>query len=220
MNLLEMRNKTLNYLDDDSLDRYNSTDEIDGYINTAYITKYGEAVHARYPGLLSPRAFINIVNGQDYVNLPSDFYKARGVYLNYNNRYIPLTYKEQFEDVIDLTPKPFTMHKPDYFFRGSTLSFNAVPSGAIANGIMLEYYPECTRLVNDTDSPVTGFKKDWHEIIPVLAAIIAKEGREEDDATGLMRVLDRVSVPFSSDIFYMTESRMYTEPFDYGDLES
>jgi hypothetical protein len=72
-------------------------------------------------------------------------------------------------------------------------------------------------LTNTTDSPVTGFNTQWHDLIPLRASIWAKGGREEEDVGNLSAMLAQSEKVFMETMNRMSNARAYVEPFDMED---
>ena len=69
-------------------------------------------------------------------------------------------------------------------------------------------------LVNDTDSPLDGFNAQWHQLIPVWAAMQAKSLREEEDIVNIQNMLAAKEAPFNDMLEKMIIARVRTEPFN------
>lgn len=219
MNLSALRTKTRYFLDDDSATRWTDA-EVDSYINEAYRFYYNKLVANNYDGVLK-QASINLVSGQDQYSLPSDWFKTRILYKleSSANFEIPLQYKRNYDNWVDTTGWGSSFYTPAYDYVADTtgelkLVLYPEPSFSENNGLKLFYWPTVTELTLTTSSPVTGFNTQWHDLIPLRAAIWAKAGREEEDVTNLSGMLAQSETAFNETINRMSNARAYVEPFD------
>lgn len=219
MNLQTMRTKLRYYLDDVNSQRWSNNTELNYYINIAYRSYYDELVVNGYKGLLTTPVELDTVANVESVALPVDFLKAWRVDRILPGGYAPLDFREIYEDYIYKTGASYSYYRPTYSFRGNNLILNPIPQNSETSALRVIYYPNLTVLSDDTDEPVIGFRPSWQEMIPVKAAIIAKQGREEDDATGLISILDSVSKGYNEDLSNMTDARIRNDGFNFGDYD-
>jgi hypothetical protein len=212
-----MRTKLRYYLDDVNQQRWSEPIELDYYLNLAYKSYYNELIDEGYKGLLATPSFLDTTGGIETVSLPSDFYKAFRIDKVDGDRYIPLRYKENYENEICRNNNSYYY---TYSFRGENLVLNPIPSTTETNSLRLIYYPEMVDMSDDTDEPVAGFKESWQEMIPVKAAILAKAGREEDDVTGIKTILIEISKSYNNTLRDMSEARINAEGFNFGDFDN
>jgi len=202
MTLDEMITATRFYLDDDSESRI-FDNEITYYINLAYDYYYNDCINKSYQRFLTTTE-LSLTDGK--VALPSDFYKAQIVYFLDSGSYTPV---EHYINYTDSVSTDNSYGDVTYDFEGNYITFNGVNTGTIK----LVYYPEMTELSLSTDEPITGFLKNWHKLIPLHAAIIAKGGREEEDLQGLLNLKAIFEQPYNDYLTRMTNSRSYVQPF-------
>lgn len=201
MTLQELLNAVRRYLDDDSEYRYSNEDELIMYINIGYAHYYYDLINKGYRRLLK-HSDLTITDGLGAI--PSDFYMANNAYEIFTDTYVPIPFFTNYEYSESTTSSRFS-----YSFEGNFFKFNGYDSGTAK----IVYYPTMTNLSLFTDSPVTAFLPNWHDLIPVYAAIIAKGGREEDDTSGLERIQAKLEKPYNDYIIKMTNSRSYVHPF-------
>lgn len=214
MNLGELRTKTRYYLDDDS-GTWWVDGEVNNYINIAYGHYYQELISHGYDGLLQAPVNLNIVASTDTIALPTDFFKVKTLLRVIDTRKIPLKYYRNYDNTEYTTN--CGEYVPTYDFQGLNLKLYPVPDSSYTAGLTLRYWPVMEELVDDIDAPVDGFIVSWHNMIPLLAAIFAKGGREESDISGLSSLLQKIEEPYRNTLQSMTISRQTVESFSTGD---
>lgn len=220
MDLAALRVQTRYYLADDNNKRW-SVAEVDSYINMAYGYYYDRLINVCYDGLVTTPVLLDMTSGTNTIDLPTDFYKAKILYRFYPStstgaiKKIPCYFKNNFENTQIITGLSGMFYRPSYSFLGQKLLLDPVPFQTIEEAFELVYYPIKANLVNTTDAPVNGFSTEWHQLIPLRAAMLAKL-REEDDTTGIQSILSIQEQPFNNMLNVMSIARIRTEPFDSG----
>ena len=217
MTLAQLLTKTRYFLDDDSAARWADA-EVTSYINEAYRFYYNQLVANNYDGILK-QASIALVANQDQYSLPSDWFQTRIVYRVENDYEYPLQYKRNYDNWVDTGGQGSNFYNPQYDYTGDTsglrkIVFYPEPDFSDATGIKIFYWPVMTELSGDTDEPVIGFNAQWHDLIPLRAAIWAKGGREEEDVSNLSGMLKDSEDSFYKTITRMSNARAYVEQFD------
>jgi hypothetical protein len=218
MMLSEFRTQTRYYLADPNNKRW-GVPEVDSYINMALGFYYNKLVNLAYEGIATTPVDLNTVAGTNTIALPSDFHQGKILYKYYPSvktgatKKIPCKFKQNYEQTQLLSGLTGT-YKPSYSFVGRSLLLDPVPWETLTAAFELHYWPVMTNLVNATDEPVAGFSKQWHQMIPIKAAYIAKSLREEEDTTNIERLLAVEEQPFNDMLDVMTIARRQIEPFD------
>jgi hypothetical protein len=153
-------------------------DEIDWYINEAYKYYYNYLVHSDYNRLRSTTN-LSIVSGTETVALPSGCLSCSMLERVFDTKTIPLEYKERFEYRNITSGADSSYYLPTWTVRGSNIVLEPTPTASWTNGLLLHYYPEPSEMSSDSDEPDAGFLSTFHGMLPVKAAIFAKEGRQE-----------------------------------------
>ena len=217
MNLLQLREKTRDYLDDTSSVRF-ITAEVNRYINQAYRHYYNRLVNGHYDRLLTTPLLMSATASVASIALPADFEKAKILYRVLDNRKVPMQFRSNYEQT-EWTSGGFGTglgYMPSYDFIGSNIILNPIPEANIVDGFELVYWPVMTELSADTDNPVSGFSTSWHELICLRAAIIAKSNREEEDVVNISNMLMNEEGPFNDMLLEMSTARQFVEPFYTG----
>lgn len=215
MSLATLRAKTRIHLDDTNSANYRYTStNIDSIINDAYLYYYLMAVEAKYEGLLSAPAPLNIVSSTETIALPSDFLIGWKVSRVIDGKRVPLTNKRNYDNIKYTTGGLGSgFYYPNYEFRGTNLVLDPTPTESVTSGIYLEYWPSATLMTGDTDDVAAGFKQEWEPAIPLLAAKTLKAGKEEEDTSGIDSLLMKAERPIFKALGLMTSARKRTERF-------
>lgn len=205
------------YVNDSNTIRFSQA-EAYYYINEAYKYYHGRLVSCGYNSLLATTTTLDITADTNTIALPSDFLRARLLErVDSNGWYVMYDY-EKDSGYIEDTDGATGDYIPEYSFQGTNLVLIPTPTESVSDGIRLTYWPVATEMSDSTDTPESGFNSTWHGLIPLLAAINAKAGREEQDALPLINILDKMEQPFNDMIDRMTVARQTAEPFCTGRL--
>ena len=227
MNLGQMRTISRYYLDDTSAERWKDP-EMNYYENRAYQYYWNKLVDESYDALLKTPVLLNIVANVDIVQCPVDFYKCKRLEIIMGNRIIPLTAKHNYDDVMPLNGvSSQALYMPIYSFQGTSILLEPLPAINMPNALKLHYWPtvqsydyggslQVGGMVLDSDQPFGGFNQQWHDMIPLRAARIAKQNREEEDVSNIDNDLKEMEIPFYDAIEKMTSARSYVQPFFTG----
>lgn len=213
MNLGEIRTLVRNLLDEPSEGFWTDT-ELNIYINAAYEHYYLRIINSDYAGVLTTRTSLNIVAATDTVALPSDFLKHKKLERVFDTYKVPIDYNERHEMGTQTSGADSGNYLPTWQIVGSDIVLEPPPSTSASNGLLLWYYPELTELSADGDTPVTGFRKNWHKMLAVKACVFAKGLKEEESDDALIRMLITLEDPFETALQRLVVARQYVEP-DY-----
>ena len=212
MTLLQILTKARYYLDDDDKVRYPDV-ELTTYVNQSYRFYWNKLVNASYNGILATPASLNIVATVATIALPADFYKIKNILRVLSDKKVPLYYREGYEDYV-YTNFGMSIYAPTVRVRGSNLLLNPLPQSSETGGIEVEYWPTITELSANGDIPA--FNVQWHEVIPIKAAIIAKSMRDEEDVENIAAILAIEESVINDAMDYMTIQRSTVDPFIIG----
>lgn len=185
------------------------------YINEAYRYYYERLVSNGYGSLLATPTLLNIVANVNTIALPATFLRSRLVERVIDNDWYPMNYLENYNNFED-TDSVSVDYIPDYSFQGTNLVLIPTPTESVTSGIRLTYWPYATEMTTSTSTPDSGFNTQWHGMIPVLAAIFAKGGREEQQENPLYTMLQKMEQPFNDMIDAMTVANQSAQPFYTG----
>lgn len=214
MNLGQMRAKARILLDESSAVFW-SDDEINWYVNIAYKQYYQHLVFSDF-NRLRTTGLLSIVSGTETIALPTGCLSAAMLERVFDTKTIPLEYKERFEAPNLTSGADTSYYLPTWTVRGANIVLEPTPSASFSNGLKIHYYPEPTEMTVDANTPDAGFISTWHDMLPVKAAILAKEGRQESDTAGLQSFLNQLEEPFVSITENLVTSRQYSAPFITG----
>lgn len=213
MNKGEMRAR-VRYLIDEPTETFWLDVELDTYIDAAYNYYYQDLLNANYDGIEAAPTNLNIVSGTSTVALPSDFAKARMLERVFSTQTVPLRYVERQEEANIITPMDSSYYLPIWSIIGSNINLEPTPPSSWANGLKLWYFPIPTPMTADAHTPDSGFRAMWHDLIPLRAAVMAKEGKEEADASGILKILQPLETMFHETLSASTTiTRQYVTPF-------
>jgi hypothetical protein len=213
MNLGTIDTRFSYFVNDSNHVRFNTTTERYFYINEAYKYYYARLVSCGYKSLLTTPTLLDITADSELVALPSDFLRATLVERVIDDIWYGMCPFEKDSDYVEYTDWVDSDDIPQYSFQGNNLVLIDVPTESVTEGIRLTYWPVATEMSETTDTPDTGFNSMWHGLIPVLAAIYAKGGREEQNSGPLGQMLGKMEQPFNDMIDRMSVGRQTATPF-------
>lgn len=188
------------------------------YLNEAYKYYFARLVSCGYGSLIkSPPSSLNITANDNKVALPSDFLRVRLLERVIDACWYPMKYIENYNYSEDTT-SAYGDEIPDYSFIGNNIVLKNTPTESVTGGLRLTYWAYATEMTTSTSTPDSGFNEQWHGMIPVLAAIYAKGGREEHQSAPLVSMLGKMEQPFNDMIDSMTVAYQEAQPFYTGVL--
>lgn len=177
MNLLELRNLTLTWLDDVNAG-YFTTDQVNRWLNNAFREAQKLMLQAGQNYYLIPVQTTLVVNQSDYI-LPSDFEKLHRLEL-------VVAGSSPNEDVVPICPitinqrdlVPNHTGQPQYYdIKRNRLELFPSPDTPLV--LRLYYSPRVQEMILDTDVP--DLPEQYHEFLSILATIdgLLKDGRDQ-----------------------------------------
>lgn len=169
--------------------------EINGLMEEAYSVMYNKLVNANENYFISPYTLTLVAGTEDY-NLPSDFFKLKGVDISRNGfkyamNQVPWDSRSKYQVTTSYQSTPI-----DYMFYGNKLRFLPIPNAGFS--VTLYYIPAAPVYVDDNTviDGVSGFEK--YIVYSVAATIRAKEEKSTIDfdnkaAMALMDMMNAIS---------------------------
>jgi hypothetical protein len=160
-------------------DATNSTwgdEELTQYLNEGVRRYFAEAV-LRMEGAFVTTTTLECTSGQDYITLPSDFFKVKNLYIKDGDGYRLLPYRNNLTDgYLSSGDTGSSMYAPSYAFRGNTkLILHPVPGFTSTGGtFLLEYVAFPTTLVSGGDSLTSHVSPIFKDLIEMYAVYKAK----------------------------------------------
>jgi hypothetical protein len=129
-------------------DLLNQPDPNNSFWNDEELTRYlNEAIRIHMAeltdideGQFGATYTLNIVESQETVALPSDFFIARALYKVTNQENILLSYRNNLTESYPTDGEGTSeMYAPSYYFRGNNIVLRPLPRFSEAGGLLLEY---------------------------------------------------------------------------------
>lgn len=185
--LTVLRQQTRTYLDEATTADWTDV-EVDREINVAYMKVY-TAVVGVFEDYYSTKATASTVADQQEYSLPTDFYKARRVEINYTTsiadsvarRAIPVSLDAVLRDLGDSSSGVTVLRTPCYYIRGSLIGFLPVPTETGSAAITLWYVKQISELSSASDTIDIPFPDRYYDAIALqAAATLLRKGQQEE----------------------------------------
>lgn len=117
-------------------------------------------------GQFDTKTTLNLVNGQEEVALPTDFYEARAVYRVCNGYNQIMSYNNNLTSGYDTSNGASgDSYVPDYYFRENNLVLRPAPGFNETGGLVLEYTAFPETLIIGGDVMVSGISPIFKELV-------------------------------------------------------
>lgn len=168
-----------------------SDQELTEYINEA-IRMYFAEVILNMEGQFIAVTTLGVTADQETVDLPSDFFSIRALYIQRTNGWDILAYSNDITAGFDTTSGGSLTYRPLYFFRGNKLVLHPTPNFTDASNLRLEYIQFPDMLLNGGDTLTSQISPIFKQLIEMYAVYKAK--LKESTVNGV----DMVSIPKSN----------------------
>lgn len=203
-------------------DPTNSTwgdEELTSYLNEGVRRYFAEAV-LRMEGAFVTTTTLECTSGQDYITLPSDFFKMKNLYIKDTDGYRLLSYRNNLTDgFITSGATGSSVYYPAYMFRGNTkLILQPTPNFTSTGGtFLLEYVQFPTTMVSGGDSLTSNVSPVFKDMI-VMYAVWKAKVRESltsgtDTAALALQNLNDLYTAFQQVLSQMSANPTYTLPW-------
>lgn len=223
--LLVMENKVRRNLGDKTspssgVQRYNQT-LIRDLINEAYLYYAAMMIDSGEGDFCETRQTIDIVAYQQEYDLATLLtfipVKLRLVERKYSNIRYVLKKWEKNDGSVNENGMGAGFFFPTYRFVGTKLCFNMVPNFSETATISIEGYRAPDEMVNDSDTPASGFLNLYQNLLILYATIGALESKEASGMAGdpemFRRRLEKQEAIFIETMNNRTASRESVDPF-------
>lgn len=194
-------------------------DELTIYINDA-IRQYFLVVNENAEGQFDATpVYLNIVSGQEEVDLPTDCFEVRALYKVQSQRNVMLVYDNNLTKsygTVDNTGGD--TYAPSYYFRGESLVLRPVPQFNETAGLLLEYTAFPETLITGQDSMTRGISPVFKELVVKYACYQAKlkesSVRGGDTFLPVERHLSSLFEQFKRSVDNRSKYPQFIKPFD------
>lgn len=192
--------------------------EILRYLNDG-VRRYFSEVVQNAEGQFTTFTTLDIVSGQDSINLPSDFFEIKALYKVVINGFVVLPYINAIQrSYYNNSGGTGNSYTPYYEFRGNQLVVHPIPDYSETGGLRLEYIYFPTTLVNGGDTLTAQVSPIFKDLIVMYAVYKAKvkEGlvNGSDLAVGAKEHLADLYAQFKDVIKNRSKYPQYIEPFN------
>lgn len=153
-----------------------SDEELMQYLNEGVRRYFAEAV-LRMEGAFVTTTTLECTSGQDYITLPSDFFKIKNLYIKDGTSYRLLDYRNNLTSGYEASGATSSGgYSPTYMFRGNTkLVLHPVPGFTSTGGtFLIEYVAFPETLVSGGDSLTAHVSPIFRDLIETYAVYKAK----------------------------------------------
>ena len=148
--------------------------ELLSYVNEG-IRIYAAELINENEGYFTTSTTLNITSGQEYVTLPSDFFKIRALYKVQSNGNCMLQYKNNVTDgYMNNGGTSTELYTPYYYFRQNTIVLRPPPQFSQTGGLLLEYCQMPESMITGGDSLTGQISPMFRQVIEMYCVYKAK----------------------------------------------
>lgn len=157
--------------------------------------------------------------GTDLVALPSDCFQPRAVYIQRNQFWDILPYRNDLTHgyAVNTGAGDPNTYCPSYYFQGNNLVLHPVPNQTGLNALKVDYVQMPDQLLNGGDTMTSQISPVFKQLIEMYAVYKAKLKQSMvsgTDLTALPRAnLDEIYSNFKNTIMPRSAYPLYTDPF-------
>jgi len=158
----------------DAANSFWSDQELTRYLNEA-IRLYFLEVTNNNEGFWTKTADLNLVSGTETVALPTDCYQVKAVYMQVNQGYVVLPYRNAISESYSTQGgTDSNTYFPSYFFRDSSLVLRPTPAYSATGTLRVEYIYFPDVLMQSGDTMSNNMMPIFRQVIEMYAVYKAK----------------------------------------------
>lgn len=149
-------------------------EELTLYLNDG-VRMYFLEVNERSEGQFDVKTTLDLVQGQETVDLPTDCFEVKALYASWNSQLRMLAYKNNLTNSLAKQPAGGPDYfEPFYYFRGNSLVLSPTPDFSLTGGLVLEYTAFPEQMIWGGDVMTSKISPVFKELIVMYAVYKAK----------------------------------------------
>lgn len=199
--------------------------ELKEYINEAVRMYFAEVI-ANGEGLFvtstDPASNLSIVQGNELVALPSDFFEMKALYIQRSNGWEMLDYRNNITSgfISSGGATGANTYSPYYYFQGNNIVLHPTPNFSATAILRADYVQFPDQMVNGGDAMTNQVSPVFKQVIEKYAIVQAKKKQSLVNGTDLTALakddLKDAYISFKNAINKRSMAPEYTVPFNPG----
>lgn len=145
--------------------------ELTEYLNEGIRMYFAEVV-ANSEGWFTSTTYLDYVADVETVDLPSDFFEARAIYIQRSNGWEILEYRNNITSgfLTNIGSSGTNTYSPYYYFEANDIVLHPVPNSSASQALRLDYVQFPEQMVNAGD--IAGGTTQLNQVSPVFKQLI------------------------------------------------
>lgn len=194
--------------------------ELKEYLNEGVRMYFAEVVKNSEGYFMPAPVFLDLVDGQEEVALPSDCFEVKALYIRRTNGFEVLEYRNNLTVgfLTNLGGAGANTYSPSYYFRGNNLVLHPTPTFSETAVLRLDYIQFPDQMVNGGDPMSNQVSPVFKQLIEMYAVKKAKMKQSMVSGVDLVSVaqqnLNEIYLLFKDTISKRSQYPTYVVPFN------
>lgn len=193
--------------------------EIKEYLNEGVRMYFAEVIKNSEGYFMPVPVYLDVVSGQEEVALPSDFFESKALYIERNNGWEVLEYRNDLTNgfLSSAGSSGSNTYSPLFYFRGNNLVLHPTPQFSGTAVLRLDYIQFPDQMLNGGDTMTNQVSPVFKQLVEMYAVYKAKLKQSMvsgTDLTALPRAnLNEIYVLFKNTINKRSQYPEFTTPW-------